>query len=72
MNSENKGHTEVHMHTPLLKCRNQLCTCVRGRGAVLEDEWEVLDTDCGIKDYPLISQHSAPLANASTHMVSKF
>ena len=42
----------------------QLKKLVRVRG--LDDAWKA---DCGIKDHLLISQHSAPLANTSKHVV---
>ena len=48
-----------------------MSACVRERCAVLGDKWVVLDTAICIKDHPLISQHSAPLADANTQLQPK-
>ena len=49
-----------------------MSACVRERCAVLGDKWVVLDTAICIKDHPLTSQQSAPLADASIYLAFKF
>ena len=71
MYSGKKGCTEKHISPNLTKCRCQTCARVRERCAVMGDKWVVLAT-CGIKDHPLISQHTTPLADAITYLPLKF
>ena len=60
-------HRQVHFRQ-FAKCGCQICACIRERCAVLGDKWVVLATDCGIKDHPLISQQTTPLAHAITYL----
>ena len=66
------GYTDEHIFNLLLKYRYIMCACACERCAMLADKWAVLDTAIGIKEHPLISQHSAPLADASTYLESTF